>query len=110
MNTSSKRKIYFIIGPTASGKTALSIELAKNLTNAEIVSADSRQIFKDLNLSTGKITVDEMDHIPHHMLDIINPGEYFSVVDFTERALKVIEQIYERGNIPIVCGGTGFST
>ena len=104
----NSRKIYFIIGPTASGKTALSIELGSKIKNAEIISADSRQIFKDLNLSTGKITSAEMQNIPHHMLDIINPGDYFSVVDYTDMALKIIDEVFERGNTPIIVGGTGF--
>lgn len=122
----SKKKIYFIVGPTASGKTALSINLAKRINsrsflqkflseyfdhkypNAEIISADSRQIYRGFDLSSGKVTKDEMENIPHHMLDIIDPGEYFSVVDFTELALEKINEVYKRGNIPIVCGGTGF--
>lgn len=100
--------IYCIVGPTASGKTALSIKLAKKLGNAEIISADSRQVYKDLNLSTGKVTKEEMEGIPHHLIDICTPGDYFSVVKFTEMALEIIEDILKRGNTPIICGGTGF--
>jgi tRNA dimethylallyltransferase len=106
--TTSKRKIFFIIGPTSSGKTSLSIQLAKDIGNAEIVSADSRQVFRDFDLASGKVTQEEMENIPHHLLDVVNPGEYFSVVDFTKLALEKIEEIYSRGNTPIVCGGTGF--
>jgi tRNA dimethylallyltransferase len=106
--TTFKKKIFFIIGPTASGKTSLSIELAKKLGNSEIISADSRQIYKGFDLSSGKVTKEEMGNIPHHMLDIVEPGEYFSVVDYTNLALEKIEEIYSRGNIPIICGGTGF--
>lgn len=106
--TISKKKIFFIIGPTASGKTALSVELAKKLVHAEIISADSRQIYKGFDLSSGKVTQEEMGNIPHHMLDIVEPGEYFSVVDYTNLALEKIEEIYTRENIPIICGGTGF--
>jgi tRNA dimethylallyltransferase len=106
--TSSKKKIFFVIGPTSSGKTALSIELAKKITKSEIVSADSRQIYRDLNLSSGKVTKEEMENIPHHLLDIVNPGEYFSVVDYTELAVEKIYEIFARGNTPIICGGTGF--
>lgn len=107
--TSSKKKIIFVIGPTASGKTALSIEIAKKYSgSAEIISADSRQVYRDLDLSTGKVTKEEMENIPHHLLDVVNPGEYFSVVDFTNIALKTIEEIFTRGNTPIICGGTGF--
>lgn len=105
--TISKKKIHFIIGPTSSGKTALSIELAKKIGNAEIISADSRQIYRDFNLSSGKVTADEMENIPHYMLDIVNPGEYFSMVDFVDLSLQTIGAIYERGNTPIICGGTG---
>jgi len=103
----SKGKIYFVVGPTASGKTKLAIELAKK-HNGEVVSADSRQIYRDLNLSTGKVTKVEMEGIPHHMLDILNPGDDFSVVAYTDQALQIIEEIFARGKTPIVCGGTGF--
>lgn len=106
--TSSKKKIFFVIGPTSSGKTALSIELAKKIAKSEIVSADSRQIYRDLNLSSGKVTKEEMESIPHHLLDILNPGEYFSVVDYTELAVEKIDEIFAIGNTPIICGGTGF--
>jgi tRNA dimethylallyltransferase len=106
--TISKKKIFFIIGPTSSGKTSLSIKLAKEIGNAEIISADSRQVYRDFDLSSGKVTSEEMENIPHHLLDVVNPGEYFSVVDFTKLALEKIDEIYQRGNIPIVCGGTGF--
>jgi tRNA dimethylallyltransferase len=111
--TYSKKKIYFIVGPTASGKTALSIELAKSrlpdgCNGFEIISADSRQIYRGFDLSTGKVTTEEMEGIPHHLLDIVDPGVYFSVVDFVNLATKKIEEIYKRGNIPIICGGTGF--
>lgn len=103
----SKGKIYFVVGPTASGKTKLAIELAKK-HNGEVVSADSRQIYRDLNLSTGKVTKVEKEGIPHHMLDILNPGDDFSVVAYTDQALQIIEEIFARGKTPIVCGGTGF--
>jgi tRNA dimethylallyltransferase len=101
------KKIYFIIGPTGTGKSSLAVELAKKILKAEIISADSRQIYKDLDISSGKITKDEMEGIPHHMLDIANLGDFFSVVDYTNLALEKIAEIYERGNVPIVCGGTG---
>lgn len=107
-NNSTRKEIYFIVGPTSSGKTALSIEFAKKIGNAEIISADSRQVYKDFNLSTGKVTLEEMQNIPHHLLDIVTPGEYFSVVDFTDLATKKIAEIFSRGRIPIICGGTGF--
>ncbi len=103
-----KKQIYFIVGPTSSGKTAMSIELAKKLGNCEIISADSRQIFKDFDLASGKVTDAEMKNVPHHLLSIIEPEQYFSVIDFANLALQTIEKIYERGNTPIICGGTGF--
>ncbi len=103
-----KKNIYFVIGPTSSGKTALSVELAKKLGDSEIICADSRQIYKDLNIGSGKVTVEEMEGVPHHLLDVATPGEKFSVVEYTMLALEKIEEIYERGNIPIVSGGTGF--
>ena len=108
MPKENSQKIYFIVGPTASGKTALSIELAKKLGNCEIISCDSRQIFRDFDLATGKVTKEEMGPIPHHMLDIVDPGQEFSVVDFTNMALEQIEDIFSRGKTPIICGGTGF--
>jgi tRNA dimethylallyltransferase len=86
----------------------MSIELAKKIGSAEIISADSRQVYRDFNLSSGKVTVEEMEGISHHLLDIVNPGEYFSAVDFTELAIKKIEEIISRRNTPIICGGTGF--
>ena len=108
----SKRELYFIIGPTSSGKTALGVELAKKLGSegapAEIICCDSRQIYKDLNIGSGKVTVEEMEGVPHHLLDVATPGEKFSVVEYTKLALKKIQEIYVRGNIPIVSGGTGF--
>jgi tRNA dimethylallyltransferase len=107
ISKANEGKIYFVVGPTASGKTKLAIDLAKK-HNGEVVSADSRQIYRDLNLSTGKVTQKEMEGIPHHMLDILNPGEDFSVVAYTDQALGIIEEIFSRGKTPIVCGGTGF--
>jgi tRNA dimethylallyltransferase len=106
--SNSKQKIYFVIGPTSSGKTALSIDLAKKLGHCEIISADSRQVYKDFDLSSGKVTEKEKEGIPHHLLDVVNPGQPFSVVDYTNLALEKIQETITRGNTPIVCGGTGF--
>lgn len=99
-------KIIVIYGPTASGKTALSVELAKKL-GTEIISADSRQIYRYMNIGTGKVTEEEKQGVPHHMLDIIDPTEKFSVVDFVNMSLPIIERIQTQGKIPIICGGTG---
>jgi tRNA dimethylallyltransferase len=101
-------KIVFIIGPTASGKTSFSIEYAKKNRNCEIISCDSRQIYKDFDLLTGKVTEEEMSGIPHHLLNIINPGEKFTVENYTKFALEKIKEIQKRGNTPVFVGGTGF--
>lgn len=98
--------IVVIAGPTASGKTALSIELAKRL-NGEIISCDSMQIYKELNIGTAKPTKEEMQGIPHHMLDFLEPEKNFSVADFCTMAHNVILDIHERGKLPILAGGTG---
>ncbi len=99
-------KIIVIAGPTASGKTALSIELAK-IFDGEIVSCDSMQIYKGLNIGTAKPTEEEKGNIPHHMIDFLEPSENFSVADFCDMARKKIEEIASRGKLPILVGGTG---
>ncbi|MDP2090759.1 MAG: tRNA (adenosine(37)-N6)-dimethylallyltransferase MiaA [Candidatus Gracilibacteria bacterium] len=101
-----KKKIIVIYGPTASGKTSLSIEMAKYI-NSEIISTDSRQIFKGLDIGTGKVTNREMEGIIHHMIDIITPDKQYSVGEFKKSAEKIIEDIHTKGRIPILCGGTG---
>ncbi len=103
---SKKQKIIVIYWPTASGKTGVSIEIAKYL-DSEIISTDSRQIYKQMNIWTGKVTSDEMQNIPHFMLDIISPDEKYSVGEFKKEAEKNIEQIIQKNKIPILCGGTG---
>ncbi len=95
-----------IVGPTASGKTALSIALAKKM-NAEIISGDSMQIYKGMDIGTAKPTKEEMDGIPHHMLSVASPSENFSVARYVEEASLVADDIIARGKIPIVVGGTG---
>lgn len=99
-------KVIFIVGPTAVGKTDVAIGLAKVL-NGEIVSADSVQIYKKLNIGSAKPTPEEMDGIPHHLLDFVDPSTSFSVSDYTRLAKSVIQEIRSRGKIPIVAGGTG---
>lgn len=98
--------VVFIAGPTAVGKTDLSINLAKEL-NGEIISADSMQIYKYMDIGTAKITEVEMSGIKHHLIDEVEPDVEFSVVDFQKRAKTYINEIYESGKIPIIAGGTG---
>ncbi len=101
------QKVIIIVGPTASGKTSLSIALAKKF-GGEVISADSRQVYRGLNLGTGKVTKREMDGIPHHLLDVASPKRAFSAQDFVDQAHAAIEDIASRGKLPIIAGGTGF--
>ena len=101
-----KEKVIVICGPTASGKTALSIELAKKI-NGEIVSCDSMQIYKEMNIGTAKPTKEEMQGIKHYMIDIISPDERYSVADYKKQAKEAIKEILSKGKVPIVVGGTG---
>lgn len=101
-----KPKIVAIVGPTASGKTALSIALAKRF-NGEIISADSMQIYKHMNIGTAKVTTAEMDGVPHHMIDIVEPTESYSVAMWVDETRKLIEDIISRGKTPFIVGGTG---
>ena len=101
-----KPKVIVIAGPTASGKTSLSIELAKQI-NAEIVSADSMQIYKDMNIGTAKPTKEEMGQIKHYMIDFVSPQTRYSVSQYKKDALMCIEEIIQKGKTPIVVGGTG---
>ena len=102
----SKPKIIVICGQTASGKTALSIELAKEI-NGEIVSSDSMQIYKDMNIGTAKPTVEEMQGIKHYLIDFVEPDKRYSVAEYKKDAEKAIEEILAKGKTPIVVGGTG---
>lgn len=101
-----KKKVVVICGPTASGKTALSIELAKKI-NGEIVSADSMQIYKDMDIGTAKPTREEMCGIKHYLIDCISPSERYSVADYKKDAINAIETIISEGKTPIIVGGTG---
>lgn len=103
----STQKLIIILGPTASGKTDLSIKLAKKF-NGEIISADSRQVYKGMNLGTGKVTKKEMQNIPHHLLDIVSPKTRFTVAEYKKRAKKAIKDIQKRNKVPFLVGGTGF--
>ena len=99
-------KIICVVGPTASGKTALAVELAK-FTNGEVVSCDSMQIYKRLDIGTAKPTKEEMQDIPHHMIEICEPDEDFSVSRYVEMATPIVEDILSRGKTAVIAGGTG---
>ncbi|HEY0221767.1 MAG TPA: tRNA (adenosine(37)-N6)-dimethylallyltransferase MiaA [Lactovum miscens] len=101
-----KKKVLVVVGPTAIGKSALAVKLAHEF-KGEIISGDSQQIYRSLNIGTGKVTIDEMDGIPHHLIDIRNLDESFSAHDFVLSAMSAIEDILSRENLPIIVGGTG---
>ncbi|MDQ1281889.1 MAG: tRNA dimethylallyltransferase [Patescibacteria group bacterium] len=107
MKTKKLPKLIVIIGPTASGKTDLSVEIAKKV-KGEIVSADSRQIYKYLDVGSGKVTKKEMRGVVHYCLDIFPPGKTKSITDYLKYANKAIKEIIAKGKTPIICGGTGF--
>ncbi len=100
-------KLLVILGPTASGKSALGVSLARKF-NGEIISADSRQVYRGLNIGAGKITKKEMRGVPHHLLDVANLKKRFSVVEFQKLAREKISEIFSRGHLPIIVGGAGF--
>lgn len=102
-----KKPLVILTGPTAVGKTALSIKLASKI-GGEIISADSMQVYRQMDIGSAKIKPEEMGGIPHHLIDILEPEEEFNVCLFEKLALEAMEQIYERGHIPVVVGGTGF--
>ena len=102
-----KKPLVVLTGPTAVGKTKLSISLAKAL-NGEIISADSMQVYKYMDIGSAKITEKEMDGVPHHLIDVLSPFEEFHIVRFQELAKKAMEDIYNRGKTPVFVGGTGF--
>ena len=100
-------KLVILTGPTAVGKTALSINLAKAI-GGEIISADCMQVYRGMDIGTAKIRPEEMQGVRHHLIDCIDPDEEFHVVRFKELALSAMKDIYSRGKLPIICGGTGF--
>jgi tRNA dimethylallyltransferase len=100
------KKIIVVCGPTATGKSDYAVELAKKI-GGEVVSADSRQVYRGLDIGSGKITTEETRGIPHHILDVTDPKDVFSVTQYQVLATKAIEEIIARGNTPIICGGTG---
>ena len=101
------RPLIVLTGPTAVGKTGLSIELAGAL-GGEIISADSMQVYRHMNIGSAKVTREEMKGIPHHLIDVLEPTEDFNVVIFQKMAKEALTRIYERGRIPVIAGGTGF--
>lgn len=103
----AKQKVIVILGPTASGKSAYAVRLARKI-GGEVISADSRQVYKGLDIGTGKITKKEMRGVPHHLLDIAPPKRVFNAQHFVEYGRAAIEDILKRSKVPIICGGTGF--
>jgi tRNA dimethylallyltransferase len=103
----TKPKIIVVLGQTATGKSGIAIQLAKKF-GGEVVSADSRQVYKDLDIATGKVTKKEMRGVPHHMLDVVSPKKTFSVAEWQKQTKKIISEILLREKLPIICGGTGF--
>lgn len=101
------RPLVIITGPTAVGKTALSVRLAKRI-NGEIISADSMQVYRHMDIGSAKITVEEMEGVPHHLIDVLDPSQDFNVVSFKRMADCALSDIEKRGHIPIIAGGTGF--
>lgn len=102
-----KIKIIVIVGPTTSGKTPLAVNLARAF-NGEVVSADSRQVYKGLDLGSGKVTPEQMEGVPHHMLDVASPKRIFTAAQFQKMGQRAIQEIADRGHVPVICGGSGF--
>lgn len=107
MSENKKKPMIILTGPTAVGKTDLSIQLAKAM-NGEIISADSMQVYRHMDIGSAKVTPEEMDGVSHHLIDVLEPEEEFNVVVFQKLAKEALTGIYERGHIPIIVGGTGF--
>lgn len=106
MTSQQKIKILAVVGPTASGKTAVSVELARRL-GGEVVSCDSMQVYRRMNIGTAKPTVEEMCGVPHHLIDAVEPDAPFSCAEYVTRAGETVKNIAARGKLPILCGGTG---
>ena len=102
-----KKPLIILTGPTAVGKTKLSIALAKAV-NGEIISADSMQVYQHMDIGTAKIMPEEMEGVPHHLVDVLSPMEDFNIVLFQQMAKKAMDEIYAKGKIPVLVGGTGF--
>ncbi len=102
-----KEKLVIIAGPTAVGKSETSIQLAKKI-NGSVISADSMQVYRGMDIGTAKITREEMQGVKHYGIDILDPEENYDVTEFVDMAHKAMDDIYAEGKIPIICGGTGF--
>lgn len=102
-----KPQVIVILGQTATGKSNLAVKIAKRV-GGEVISADSRQVYKGLDIGTGKISKKEMHGIPHHLLDVVNPKIKYSIVEYQKKAIYAIADIIKKGNTPIICGGSGF--
>lgn len=107
MNEKKKRPLLILTGPTAVGKTDLSIALAKRI-NGAVISADSMQVYRGMDIGSAKVTPEEMQGVPHYLIDVLDPGDEFHVVRFQEMAKAALQEIYAKGQIPIIAGGTGF--
>ncbi|MDD5833037.1 MAG: tRNA (adenosine(37)-N6)-dimethylallyltransferase MiaA [Clostridiales bacterium] len=105
--TDNRPKLIIIAGPTAVGKTSAAVRLCEEI-GGEVISADSMQVYRGMDIGTAKVREDEMHGIRHHLIDILDPDTEFSAADFKELSLKACSEIYKRGHIPVVCGGTGF--
>lgn len=103
----NKKPLIILTGPTAVGKTALSIRLAKKI-NGEIISADSMQVYRGMDIGSAKVSEEEMDGVKHYLIDVLDPSDEFNVVKFQEMAKLAMDDIYSKGKIPIIAGGTGF--
>lgn len=103
----NKKPLVIIAGPTATGKSALAVELSKKI-NGEVISADSMQVYKGMDIGTAKISIDEMEGIKHYLIDILDPFEDFNIVTFKNLAKEAVSEIHSKGKVPVVCGGTGF--
>ena len=101
------KRLIVILGPTASGKSDLAVNLAKKF-NCEVISADSRQVYKGMDIGTGKVSKKEMKGVPHYLLDVASPKTIFTVAQYRKLALKTINKILKKGKVPVLCGGTGF--
>jgi len=100
-------KVLVICGPTSSGKSDLAVEIAKE-ENGEVISSDSRQVYKGMDIGSGKVTKSEMKNVPHHLLDVASPKRKYTVAQFKKAGEKVIKKLHKQNKLPIICGGTGF--